>query len=72
MVSSLVVSWFSNIKKNSNNYHDEINGNSFYDWFSSILPLLKENSVIVMDNASYHSVRKETFPQALWNREKII
>lgn len=29
-------------KKNSNDYHDEMNGNSFYDWFSRILPLLKK------------------------------
>lgn len=59
-------------KNNSNDNYEEMNSNKFYDWFSSILPLLKENAVIVMDNASYHSVRKETFPVAAWSKEKII
>ncbi|XP_025207344.1 uncharacterized protein LOC112603129 [Melanaphis sacchari] len=49
-----------------------MNGNTFYDWFSSILPLLKKNAVVVMDNAPYHSVKKETFPQLSWKKEKII
>lgn len=25
-----------------------------------------------VNNTSYHSVRKKMFPQALWNKEKII
>jgi len=59
-------------KKNTSDYHDEMNDNTFYEWFSSILPLLKENAVVVMDNAPYHSVKKETFPQSSWKKEKII
>lgn len=35
---------------NSMDYHDEMNGGSFYDWFVQILPLLKENAFIAMDN----------------------
>lgn len=36
-------------KKNTADYHDEMNGDTFYDWFSKILPLLRENAIIVMD-----------------------
>jgi len=38
-------------KKNTNDYHDEMNGDSFRDWFEGVLPRLKDNAVIVMDNA---------------------
>lgn len=36
-----------------------MNGSTFFEWFVKILPLLKDNAVIVMDNASYHSVKKD-------------
>jgi len=49
-----------------------MNGDIFYDWFSSILPLLKENAVIVMDNAPYHSIKKDKFPLISWKKEQII
>ncbi|XP_008184501.1 uncharacterized protein LOC103309824 [Acyrthosiphon pisum] len=59
-------------KNNSNEYHDKINYVTFYEWFSSIIPLLKDNAVIVMDTASYHSVKKDTFPLISWEKSKII
>ncbi|KAL4104360.1 hypothetical protein QTP88_019661 [Uroleucon formosanum] len=58
-------------KKNTSDYHDEMNGDTFYDWFIKILPSLKENAVIVMDNASYHSVKKNRFPTMAWNKQEI-
>ncbi|KAL4082907.1 hypothetical protein QTP88_029561 [Uroleucon formosanum] len=58
-------------KKNTSFYHDEMNGDTFYDWFIKILPSLKENAVIVMDNASYHSVKKNRFPTMAWNKQEI-
>ncbi|KAL4127546.1 hypothetical protein QTP88_011713 [Uroleucon formosanum] len=33
-------------KKNTSDYHDEMNGDTFYDWFIKILPSPKENAVI--------------------------
>ena len=36
-------------------YHDNINYENFEEWFERLLPNLEPNSVIVMDNASYHS-----------------
>ncbi|KAE9543745.1 hypothetical protein AGLY_002141 [Aphis glycines] len=59
-------------KTNSTDYHDEMNGDTFYEWFVRILPLLKENAIIVMDNASYHSVKKCQIPNKSWKKQKII
>jgi len=49
-----------------------MNGDTFYEWFVRILPLLKENAVIVMDNASYHSVKKCPIPTMSWKKRRII
>lgn len=58
-------------KKNTADYHDEMNGDTFYDWFCGVLPRLKDNCVIVMDNASYHSVKKDPVPTTAWKKEDI-
>ena len=47
-------------------YHDEMSGEVFQNWFEGILPKLPRNSVIIMDNASYHSVKAETVPNTSW------
>lgn len=59
-------------KTNSSDYHDEMNGSTFFEWFAKILPLLKENAVIVMDNAAYHSVKKDRIPVMSWKKQEII
>ena len=46
-------------------YHDEMNGTHFAEWFEKqLLPNLPPNAVIVMDNAPYHSLKtaKSTAP----------
>lgn len=43
-------------------YHEEMNGESFEKWFENILSMLEANSVIVLDNAPYHSRRLEKIP----------
>lgn len=58
-------------KTNTSNYHDHMNGDIFYDWFCGILPLLKENSVIVFDNASYYSVKNHV-PTMSWKKDCIL
>ena len=48
---------------------------SFYEeWISEIASkgLIKPNSVIVMDNASYHSPKKFLTPKPKWTKERII
>jgi len=59
-------------KTNSTDYHNEINGDTFYEWFVKTLPLLKKNAIIVMDNASYHSVKKHKIPVRSWRKQAII
>ena len=49
-----------------------MNGDNFYEWFNTILPLLNENAVIVMDNASYYSVKKDPCPVISWKKADII
>jgi len=58
-------------KKNTIDYYDEMNGNIFFDWMKRVLPLLKDNCVIVMDNAPYHNVRAELYPTINWKKADI-
>ena len=47
-----------NSKANDGDYHSEINGPIFKSWVErQLLPALPARSVVVMDNASYHSVQ---------------
>lgn len=41
-----------------------MNGDLFYEWMESILHRLKDNCVIIVDNASYHSVKVDKAPTA--------
>uniref|UniRef100_A0A2S2PJK5 Tc1-like transposase DDE domain-containing protein n=1 Tax=Schizaphis graminum TaxID=13262 RepID=A0A2S2PJK5_SCHGA len=54
-------------------YHDEINGKIFQNWFEEVLlPLLKENAIIVMNNVPCHSVKTEKVPNLAWKRHCIV
>lgn len=59
-------------KKENNDYHSEMNGKLFKDWFVSLLSHLEEGSIIVMDNASYHSMLKDKVPTSKWKKSEII
>ncbi|XP_074039431.1 uncharacterized protein [Leptinotarsa decemlineata] len=48
--------------KKTGDYQEEMNGESFEQWFSKVLPHLEDNAVIVMDNAPYYSRRLEKIP----------
>lgn len=58
-------------KKGSADYHEEMNGEVFFEWLRGVIPLLKPNSVIVMDNAPYHSVKIERCPTLCWKKADI-
>jgi len=49
-----------------------MNGQTFKEWFEEILPLLKDNAVVVMDNAPYHSVKSEKVPNMSWKKADIV
>lgn len=38
-------------------YHGQMNGQNFMNWWSGFLDKLTEQTVIVMDNAPYHSIQ---------------
>ena len=47
-------------KKNTGDYHDEMTADHFEEWFATkLLPNVPANSLIVMDNATYHSRRSD-------------
>lgn len=53
-------------------YHEEMNSVCFENWFEKkVLPNLPPNSVVVMDNASYHSRTVEKFPNMSWKKIDI-
>ncbi|GFX51707.1 DDE_3 domain-containing protein [Trichonephila clavipes] len=45
--------------------------NHFKKWFETAMPELKPQSFIVMDNAPYHSVKKEKIPTSSWKKSAI-
>lgn len=50
-------------KKNTADYHDEMDSAVFETWFKQqLVPNLQQGTVIVMDNASYHGRKKEKVP----------
>ncbi|XP_063235004.1 uncharacterized protein LOC134537941 isoform X2 [Bacillus rossius redtenbacheri] len=53
-------------------YHGEMNGETFLMWFEDMLVHLEEPSVIIMDNASYHSTQVEKTPTTNWTKDALI
>nr|CAH7744240.1 unnamed protein product [Callosobruchus chinensis] len=68
------------VSKKGGDYHDEMNAACFENWFEGVLQRVEPNSIIVMDNASYHSRQAERLPTSGsrksemqdWLREKGI
>ncbi|CAH2099708.1 unnamed protein product [Euphydryas editha] len=58
-------------KKGEGDYHQEMNAKMFEEWFSKILKKIEPNSIIVMDNAPYHSRRLERIPSMIWLKSDI-
>lgn len=50
-------------------YHTQMNSTIFKEWFIKMLQHLEKPSIIVMDNAPYHSVLAENYPKA--NETKV-
>ena len=53
----------SSPESKNTDYHTEMNTDSFKDWFvNKFLNYLEEGSIVVMDNASYHSKLLDKIP----------
>ena len=53
-------------------YHEDMNSDVFEDYFGEMIKFLPADSVVVMDNASYHSRRIEKTPTSSWRKQEII
>jgi transposase len=52
-------------KAKDGDYHQEMNGPTFLNWLENqLMPALKSQSVIVLDNASYHNIKTVQFAMA--------
>ena len=71
--------WVPNAKlvfkstRKTGDYHGQMNWNLFSKWFSEmLLPNIPENSLIIMDNVSYHNILSEhSPPTASCSKDKI-
>ena len=54
-------------------YHDSMNGDSYEQYFAnSLCTNVPRGSLIVIDNAPYHSRNDETYPVSKWKKQQYI
>jgi hypothetical protein len=53
---------------NTTDYHNQMNGEVFKEWFIQLIKNLEEPLIIVMYNAPYHSILRDKYPKS--NRRK--
>ena len=54
-------------------YHDSMNGDSYEQYFAnSLCTNVPLGSLIVIDNAPYHSRNDETYPVSKWKKQQYI
>lgn len=62
-----------NVKDSSLDYHDNMSSQIFEKWFENkLIPNLAPHTVIVMDNASYHSRQLIKIPNSTTKKSEII
>lgn len=58
---------------NLGDYHNSMNSDNFEKWFEhQLIPNLEEPSLIIMDNAPYHSRLVEKIPNQSWTKGSLI
>ncbi len=58
--------------KADGDYHGEMTARTYEQWFQrQLLPNIPPNSIIVMDNAPYHSAQEELCPRRGWKKADI-
>jgi len=63
---------FESKTSKNDDYHDDMNRNVFMKWFTEkLLPNIEPNSIIVIDNAPYHTMYVERLPTTQWRKEEI-
>jgi hypothetical protein len=62
---------FSSTKK-TDDYHGNMDADIFENWFEEqLLKSLDKPSLIILDNASYHTTAEEKFPTNSWKMEDL-
>ena len=63
------------VGKKDGDYHSEMNSDHFEDWWrNKVLPSLPDKSVVIIDNAKYHSrfTDESKKPTTSWKKQEII
>lgn len=59
--------------RKTGDYHDDMNYDNFRKWVTNkLIPNLPENSVLVLDNASYHNVTSTKHPTSQTRKSDMI
>ena len=59
-------------KKQDGDYHGEMNSELYEHWFTTkLIPNIPPNSIIVLDNAPYHTAKVELLPRKGWKKQNI-
>lgn len=61
-------------KKNTGDYHNEMNSSHYEEWFEKVLRLLPQRSAVVIDQAPYHTMVDPATknPNMSWRKDRII
>jgi hypothetical protein len=60
-------------KSKDGDYHQEMNSFVFLEWFENqLIPALKNPSLVVLDNASYHNVKTEDTVCPNFSQKKAV
>lgn len=57
--------------KHTGDYHEDMNADVFEEYFEQMLDLIPSGSVIVLDNAPYHSRKAVQIPTTAWRKDDI-
>ncbi|XP_057657899.1 uncharacterized protein LOC130894889 [Diorhabda carinulata] len=60
------------LNEKSGDYHEDMNADVFEEHIIQLLDLIPAGSVIVLDNASYHSRQVENLSTTSWRKQDII
>nr|CAI5845458.1 unnamed protein product [Callosobruchus analis] len=60
------------VSNSTKDYQEEMTSDVFEEYFIQMIDLLPRNSVIVMDNASYHSRFKEHLRNTKWKKQELL
>ncbi|XP_050507899.1 uncharacterized protein LOC126885381 [Diabrotica virgifera virgifera] len=58
--------------KSTKDYHEEMTADVFEEYFEQMIEHIPPNSIIVLDNAPYHSRLVERLPTTAWKKQDVL